>query len=187
MFILTVKTWEQEVRQNILPCSSPKDWRRPISNKQDVINHLRNPTGKQARKSKRTYFASWVNYVDDTAQAVLDLWNQEGMPVISFDQIRRRVKQCFQRFQLIDKLPKAKRDSDSLPGHHKASLSNLFDIDRCRCKTVTACRCPSPDRVPECEREFLEDQRGPPHMVIELIGRTVTLRRQTREERRQSR
>ena len=108
----------------------------------DMINHLRNavltnPTGKKAGKSKWTYFASWVNHVDDTAQAVRDLWNQEGIPVISFDQIRRRVKQCFERFKLIDKLPKAKRDSDSLPGHHKVFLNNLFDTARCKCKTVT--------------------------------------------------
>ena len=123
----------------------------------DVVNYIRliqSESGK-TRGEMCTIFKP-------VAEKIIVMWANEGIPVITYRSVYRKVADRYKQFQAMNKTGKQNRDDkNSYAIAKERFFEKLFDIALCRCSSVRSCKCPPENRVPKMEIQFLRDQRGP--------------------------
>ena len=150
---------------------------------QDVVNYVRLLVGEKAEvlhAKKRS-----ENVFKKVADAVISMWNIEGIPVILAKNVQRKVAECYKKFQDGNKIDKKSRSGKGERTRKTGEFFNkLFDIALCKCRVLSRCRCPLWKRVPEAERSFLRDQRGSRKMSFGTLDREESIRRRRTASRR---
>jgi hypothetical protein len=122
---------------------------------------------------------------DLVSKKIQDVWEWASLPTIEIHKIRERVLKDHEKVQALNK--SFKRDQNSAPGKKKLDdylkeIDALFDICPCKCKNYSYCKCSK--KVPQIEREFLKDQRGPRQMRMEGLDHGVTRCLKKRQQRK---
>ena len=112
----------------------------------------------------------------EAAQAVIELWSNEGIPIIKMHNVVRKLKLVCDRYHRLNKTPMKKRNTRTKQILTEEKVfRELFDIASCRCKDLRRCNCPLSNRVPAPEAAFLRDQRGARKMKLGTGSRPIRL------------
>ena len=126
---------------------------------QDVVNYGRILLGEKMGVLRAKDLSDGI--FKTVAKKVISMWVEEGIPVILFKNVQRKVAECYKKFQAVNKVMKKSREGKSLRARKSEDFfKKLFDITLCKCRILSRCRCSLEKRVPEAERSFLRDQRG---------------------------
>ena len=121
------------------------------------------------------------NYLEQTTEDVLKVWNTATIPTIQAKTAKDRIKTCYINGMKIGDIPVSKR-REALRQTKLRWLNELFDIASCRCINSDLCKCPRIIKVPDREWSFLIDQRGARKMFLGGIDSAVTRKMQTKEK-----
>ena len=148
----------------------------------DCMRHL-----MYLREQKTNGTTNTDNEARSCARRVMQIWEKAGIPTVTSEtRLGARIKDIFDTSKKLKKIPVERRNSEKVIREfeaYKNDLSKLLDISACKCKSRVTCTCPRTVKVPECEWEFLCDQRSKRKMVISIVDRNETQRRMKRNIR----
>ena len=106
-----------------------------------------------------------------TIEKIIEIWISASIPVISLQSISNKLDKYI---MIISKLKKSehklyfsKSVNEHIKHEHIKKYKILFEICTCKCKHD--CLCSRERQVPQCERNFLIDQRNNRQMFINIF------------------
>src|SRR5699024_11114235 len=124
------------------------------------------------------------------ADNVEEIWAKASLPTVTKKEIKRKILKYHDEYtKKVDLLRRRKGHSQAsitlteIADYRKQKESQLFDISLCKCKDFGSCICPSKNRVPAIEQEFLVDQRTVRLLHISGIDRMVTEKNKKKQNR----
>ena len=101
---------------------------------------------------------------------VKEIWNKTSIPhQLEGRKGEKKVSALIKKVKKLSKVTVQKRGLE-----FGASLSHLFDVDKCKCNDK--CSCKLENQVPSKRKIFLEDQRGERKLQELPSARTLSLR-----------
>lgn len=95
----------------------------------------------------------------EVAGSVTRIWKQAFLPVIDEDSVSRKIRTLFAKYRKLMKSSTSKYFESMKSSFKNKHEKLLFDICRCKCDDIYACKCPYQHKVPNREKHFLIDQR----------------------------
>ena len=150
-----------------------------LPTKGEVINYMKWIQEVREKVACRTPDSSIFRTV---ATEVGPMWNDEGIPTYDHTYVVKRLRVEYSAYQKTDRQPKIRRQGGSKAGQQagRQRFSQLFDIARCKCKSLTAWSCSKDCRIPENEWPFIQDQRGDRRLSLGACDRATTALREAR-------
>ena len=107
------------------------------------------------------------------------IWEKSSLPRVTHRRIDQMVKEYYNKYIAILRIPKRRQDSEKYQGMIKKFLEDsdkLFDICSCKCQPIESCTCEKSRKVPQNPSEFLIDQRGERLMMLAGVDKLESRR-----------
>uniref|UniRef100_UPI00358F8643 uncharacterized protein n=1 Tax=Myxine glutinosa TaxID=7769 RepID=UPI00358F8643 len=147
----------------------------------------------QSRQQLRTENGKYPSFGDISHKLcyeIQEVWVTASLPTVSHAQAIEKLRSFHDKYNSILKVYKGRKDQATYKQRLTDFLdksNNLFDLSKCKCSDmVSNCNCLKEHKVPQKEREFLQDQRGPRNMVIGGIDQEETSRLKRKAEREET-
>uniref|UniRef100_UPI00358EBD2F uncharacterized protein n=1 Tax=Myxine glutinosa TaxID=7769 RepID=UPI00358EBD2F len=147
----------------------------------------------QSRQQLRTENGKYPSFGDISHKLcyeIQEVWETASLPTVSHAQAIEKLRSFHDKYNSILKVYKGRKDQATYKQRLTDFLdksNNLFDLSKCKCSDmVSNCNCLKEHKVPQKEREFLQDQRGPRNMVLGGIDQEETSRLKRKAEREET-
>ena len=142
---------------------------------------------QQLKNTLNKYDPSHRDIVETVSTQVEQMWDGASIPHVSNRRVQQMLNVYHKKYRALLKPYKSRKDKESYKwqiSEFQEDSTKLFDICTCKCKPETRCQCEKSQKVPQIERDFLNDQRGPRSMIIAGLDQSETVRLQKRFARR---
>ena len=153
---------------------------KQLPTNKDVVNYIRliHSGPAKFRREMNTVFKP-------VAEKIIAIWASEGIPVMKYLSVYKKVAECYKKFQALNKTRSQNREGKKAKSKmNEKFFEKLFDIALCKCSSERSCKCSYENWVPQMEAKFLRDQRGPRKMFMGTPDHQETSRRRVAAARR---